>query len=77
VLIIAVITLLMPRRGPGNPVVEIKRALAVGEFVAYYQLVVDIRPGQLRGAEVRECWKKPDGSWYCPARSFRPRNRAG
>lgn len=58
--------LLFPRRPPRNPVAEIERALAAGEFVPYYQPVVDIRTGQLRGAEVLVRWRKPDGSLVLP-----------
>ena len=57
---------LMPRRTPNNPVDELERALAAGEFVPYYQPIVDIRSGQLRGAEVLVRWKKPDGSLVLP-----------
>ncbi len=57
---------LVPGRTPDNPVVDIQRALAAGEFVPYYQPIVDIRSGQLRGAEVLVRWKKPDGSLVLP-----------
>jgi sensor c-di-GMP phosphodiesterase-like protein len=57
---------LIPRRDPNNPVDELKRAMAAGEFVPYYQPIVDIRSGQLRGAEVLARWKKPDGSLVLP-----------
>jgi len=40
-----------PRRAPRNPVAEIERALEAGEFIPYYQPIVDIRSGQLRGAK--------------------------
>jgi sensor c-di-GMP phosphodiesterase-like protein len=66
VLIVAAIILLTPSGTPGNPVVEIERALAAGEFVPYYQPIVDIRSGQLRGAEVLVRWKKPDGTLVLP-----------
>ncbi len=71
VLILAGFTLLMPRRTPGNPVSDIERALAAGEFVPYYQPIVDIRSGQLRGAEVLVRWRKPDGTIVMPG-SFIP-----
>jgi sensor c-di-GMP phosphodiesterase-like protein len=57
---------LMPRRSPRNPVAEIERALEAGEFVPYYQPIVDIRTGQLRGAEVLVRWRKPDGTLVLP-----------
>ena len=66
VLIVGAIILLMPRRGGNDPIAEIERALAAGEFVPYYQPIVDIRSGQLRGAEVLVRWKKPDGTLVLP-----------
>jgi sensor c-di-GMP phosphodiesterase-like protein len=71
IVILAVITTLMPRRRPGDPVVELERALAAGEFVPYYQPIVDIRSGQLRGAEVLVRWRKSDGTLVYPG-SFIP-----
>ncbi len=66
VLIVTAITFLTPSGTAGNPVVEMERALAAGEFVPYYQPIVDIRSGQLRGAEVLVRWKKPDGTLVLP-----------
>jgi len=57
---------LLPRRAPRNPIAEIGRALESGEFVPYYQPIVDIRTGQLRGAEVLVRWRKPDGTLVLP-----------
>jgi sensor c-di-GMP phosphodiesterase-like protein len=65
------IGLLMPRRMPPNPMTEIEYALEAGEFIPYYQPVVDIRTGQLRGAEVLVRWRKPDGTLVLPG-SFIP-----
>jgi sensor c-di-GMP phosphodiesterase-like protein len=65
------IVLLMPRRMPPNPMTEIEYALEAGEFIPYYQPVVDIRTGQLRGAEVLVRWRKPDGTLVLPG-SFIP-----
>lgn len=58
--------LLPRRRNTNNPVAEIERALDAGEFIPYYQPIVDIRSGQLRGAEVLVRWRKPDGSLVLP-----------
>jgi len=58
---------LVARRDPNNPILAMQRALAAGEFVPYYQPIVDITTGQLRGAEVLVRWKKPDGSLVPPA----------
>ncbi len=66
ILIVAAVTLLLPSPSPGNPIVDIERALANGEFVPYYQPIVDIRSGQLRGAEVLVRWKRPDGTIGLP-----------
>lgn len=70
---LGVVTLivLMRRGSSDNPVDELRRALRAGEFVPYYQPVVDIRSGQLRGAEVLVRWRKPDGSLVLPG-SFIP-----
>jgi sensor c-di-GMP phosphodiesterase-like protein len=66
-LIILSFALLMPMRGDrANPVTEIERAMAAGEFVPYFQPVVDIKTGQLRGAEVLIRWRKRDGSIVSP-----------
>jgi sensor c-di-GMP phosphodiesterase-like protein len=59
------------RARPGDPVGELAAALKAGEFVPYYQPIVDIRSGQLRGAEVLVRRRKPDGSLELPA-SFIP-----
>lgn len=57
---------LLPRRQPVNPVAELEQAIRDGEFVPYYQPVVDIRSGRIVGAEVLARWKKPDGSLVLP-----------
>ena len=70
-IIILALSVVLPRRRRENPIAEIERALKVGEFVPYYQPIVDIRSGQLRGAEVLIRWRKPDGTIVPPA-SFIP-----
>ncbi len=64
--IVAVLVVLLPRRNGNDPVAQLTDALAAGEFVPYYQPIVDIRSGQLRGAEVLVRWRKPDGSLVLP-----------
>lgn len=59
--------ILLPKREPGNPVAELERALKAGEFVPYYQPIVDITNGRVRGAEVLMRWRKPDGTILAPA----------
>jgi sensor c-di-GMP phosphodiesterase-like protein len=71
VLILATFALLLPRRDTNNPVAELQCALKAGELVPYYQPIVDIRSGQLRGAEVLVRWRKPDGTLVLPG-SFIP-----
>jgi sensor c-di-GMP phosphodiesterase-like protein len=66
-IVILVLTMLLPRRERGNPIAEIERAMKAGEFVPYYQPIVDIRTGRLRGAEVLIRWRKADGSVVPPA----------
>lgn len=66
-ILILCLTVLMPRREPDNPVADIERALNAGEFVPYFQPIVDIRSGRLRGAEVLVRWRKADGSVVPPA----------
>ena len=67
VLIGGVFAWLIPRRRlPHDPVAEIERALKNGEFVPYYQPIVDISSGQLRGAEVLVRWRKSDGTLVLP-----------
>src|SRR5215831_15925776 len=67
---------LIPRRSPRNPLADMQRALKDGEFVPYYQPIVDIRTGQLRGAEVLVRWRKPDGSLVLPG-AFIPLMESG
>jgi sensor c-di-GMP phosphodiesterase-like protein len=71
IILLTTFSMLMPRRRPGDPVAELERALQAGEFVPYYQPIVDIRSGQLRGAEVLVRWRKPDGTLVYPG-SFIP-----
>jgi sensor c-di-GMP phosphodiesterase-like protein len=66
-LAILAVALLMPRRRRHDPVEEFKQAIAANEFVPYYQPVVDIRTGRLRGAEVLVRWRKADGSFVLPS----------
>ena len=44
-----------------------ERALEAGEFVPYYQPLVDLRSGAVVGAEVLMRWRKGDGSLIPPA----------
>jgi sensor c-di-GMP phosphodiesterase-like protein len=64
---IAAFGFLVPWQQKSNPVDDIERALKDGEFIPYYQPIVDITSGRLRGAEVLMRWRKPDGSLVAPA----------
>jgi sensor c-di-GMP phosphodiesterase-like protein len=64
---ILAMAMLLPRRGRENPIAEIERAMKAREFVPYFQPIVDIRSGRLRGAEVLVRWRKPDGTVVSPA----------
>jgi sensor c-di-GMP phosphodiesterase-like protein len=66
VVLIGVLLLLIRGRRRNDPIAELERALKAGEFVPYYHPVVDIRSGQLRGAEVLIRWRKPDGTIVLP-----------
>jgi sensor c-di-GMP phosphodiesterase-like protein len=66
-ILILSLSVLFPRRGHANPIADIEGALEGGEFVPYYQPIVDIRSGRLRGAEVLVRWRKPDGTILPPA----------
>jgi sensor c-di-GMP phosphodiesterase-like protein len=59
--------LILRTRARDNPVADLERALRRGEFVPYYQPIVDITNGRLRGAEVLMRWKKSDGTVLPPA----------
>ena len=66
VLIIA-LALVFPWRSRSNPVVEMERALEDGQFIPYYQPVINLRSGAIVGAEVLMRWRKADGSIVPPA----------
>jgi sensor c-di-GMP phosphodiesterase-like protein len=69
--LVAAFAYFAPRRDVSNPVAALEAALEAGEFIPYYQPIVDIRSGQLRGAEVLVRWRKPDGTLVMPG-SFIP-----
>jgi sensor c-di-GMP phosphodiesterase-like protein len=66
-LVLIVLALLLRQRRRENPVSELERALKAGEFIPYYQPIVDITNGKLHGAEVLMRWKKKDGTIIPPA----------
>jgi sensor c-di-GMP phosphodiesterase-like protein len=58
--------LFLPRRQRHNPIAEIEAALVAGEFIPYYQPIVDIKNGKVLGAEVLVRWRKRDGTIVSP-----------
>ena len=65
--LIMALALIFPWRSRTNPIVEMERALEEGEFIPYYQPVINLRSGAIVGAEVLMRWRKPDGSIVPPA----------
>jgi sensor c-di-GMP phosphodiesterase-like protein len=65
--IVLAFSILLQSRQRDNPIAEMERALHAGEFVPYYQPMMDLVTGKLRGGEVLIRWRKPDGSTVSPA----------
>ena len=65
-ILLCLFALLVPRDQRKSPITDIERALKAGEFIPYYQPIVDIRSGKLLGAEVLVRWRKSDGSMIPP-----------
>jgi sensor c-di-GMP phosphodiesterase-like protein len=70
-LLLLVSWMLGPTAHRDNPIAELEHGLKAGEFVPYYQPIMDIVTGKLRGAEVLVRWRRPDGGVISPA-SFIP-----
>jgi len=56
------------RRRMGGPVREIADGIRDGEFVPYYQPVIDITTGKLAGCEVLVRWRRRNGTIVPPGR---------
>ncbi len=56
------------RRNRNDLVAELKRAIANGEIIPFYQPLVDIKTGKMHGCEVLARWRKPDGTIVPPVR---------
>ena len=63
---ILIAALFIPRRESHSPIAEIETALVAGEFIPYYQPIMDIKSGRLLGAEVLVRWRKRDGAVIGP-----------
>jgi EAL domain-containing protein (putative c-di-GMP-specific phosphodiesterase class I) len=66
-LFVAAMSILMNRR-TGGPIREIADGIRRGEFVPYYQPVLDIGTGRLVGCEVLVRWRRRDGAVISPSR---------
>ena len=66
-LVLALIALLLGRRS-GGPIRELADGIRRGEFVPYYQPVIDITSGRIVGCEVLARWIKRDGVVSPPGR---------
>ena len=53
-------------KGPFVALDNVNLKIRKGEFVPYYQPVMDIETGRLRGCEVLMRWARPDGSVISP-----------
>jgi sensor c-di-GMP phosphodiesterase-like protein len=76
-LVILGVALVIPWRQRHSPLSEIERALMAGDFVPFYQPIVDINSGKLLGAEVLVRWRKPDGTFMSPASFIRLMESSG
>ncbi len=65
-LIILLIALVFGRQRV-NPVAVMAQAIEAGEFIPFYQPVVDIQTGRLLGAEVLMRWRRENGSLVPPS----------
>lgn len=66
-LLLIAFAMLLRHRQRENPITQLERAIKAGEFIPYYQPIVDITSGKLQGAEVLMRWKKKDGTILPPA----------
>jgi sensor c-di-GMP phosphodiesterase-like protein len=74
VLALALAVVLLRSRRAGAPD-DLERALEAGEFIPFYQPIVDLRSGKVAGAEVLMRWRRRDGTLVPPA-AFIPQAEA-
>jgi sensor c-di-GMP phosphodiesterase-like protein len=55
------------RRSRANPADEMAHAIDKGEFIPYYQPIVDLKTARVVSAEVLIRWRKPNGELVAPA----------
>jgi len=56
------------RRSREDPAAVLKRAIADGEIVPFYQPIIDLKTGRIYGAEALARWRRPDGALVSPIR---------
>ena len=64
--ILGLMAFFMRKLQRSDPTAEFSAALKRGEFVPFYQPIIDIVSGKLVGAEVLVRWRKPDGKIVPP-----------
>jgi len=74
---ILVLAALHLRRRDEDPLADMRRALDAGEFVPYYQPIVDITSGKVLAAEVLARWRKGDGTLVLPGAFIPLAERSG
>ncbi|WP_439575330.1 EAL domain-containing protein [Phreatobacter sp.] len=60
-----------------DPMADMHRALVNGEFIPYYQPILDIDTGRIIGCEVLVRWRKPDGTIIPPGAFIGEAERSG
>lgn len=60
-----------------DPMADMHRALANGEFIPHYQPILDIDSGRIVGCEVLVRWRKPDGTMIPPGAFIGEAERSG
>jgi sensor c-di-GMP phosphodiesterase-like protein len=66
--VLVVIATVVGLRRSGGPVREIADGIRNGEFIPYYQPVIDMVTGRLAGCEVLVRWRQRDGTLISPGR---------
>ncbi len=74
-LLLALLTLVGWRER--GPMADMHRALRNGEFIPFYQPVIDLDTGRILGCEVLVRWRKPDGRLIPPGAFIGEAERTG
>lgn len=76
-LLIAAMIVLNARRRGDDPIAGMQRALDRGEFIPYYQPILDLDTGRICGCEVLVRWRKADGQMIPPGSFIGEAERSG